>query len=257
MIRISKAAVATSIQDQGRFGHRSRGNSRSGAMDPLSLRVANTAAGAPESAAGVELGPGPCKFECLESVIVAFGGGVRDGCTWWEPVELRKGQQVELSPPREGVWSYLAISGGVDAPMVMDSRSTQVREGIGRWLGAGDFISAGRENTPPSPITPPPMGGPIRIDGSLPGDWHVGTRLDRMGYELTGSKLPAGKAGEWSEPLLPGCVQILPSGTPFVLMVEDPIAGGYEVTAVVHSDDLRLVAQTPAGKRVHFIEAGS
>jgi allophanate hydrolase subunit 2 len=37
-------------------------------------------------------------------------------------------------------------------------------------------------------------------------------------------------------------------------MTEDPIAGGYEIAAVVHSDDLRLVAQTPGGQRLAFQE---
>ncbi|MGH2811806.1 MAG: hypothetical protein ACRDI1_03715, partial [Actinomycetota bacterium] len=59
MIRLLRPAVATSIQDQGRFGHRAKGFARSGAMDPQSLRLANLAAGAPVTAAGLEFGPGP------------------------------------------------------------------------------------------------------------------------------------------------------------------------------------------------------
>jgi allophanate hydrolase subunit 2 len=222
-------------------------------MDPLSLRLANRAAGASDSAAGVEFGPGPCVLECIEAVTVAFGGATREGVDWWNPLHLSPGQTLELSPPRDGAWSYLALTGGVDAPMVMGSRSTNVREGIGNWLLAGDVIKPGNDSAAATSIEPPPMSGPIRTFGSMPGEWRVGNRVDRMGYELAGSSLKPGPPEELSEPLLPGFIQILPSGTPFVLMVEDPIVGGYEVAAAVHSDDLRLVAQTRPGRPLEFV----
>ena len=242
-----------SVQDQGRFGHRTAGHSRCGAMDPLSLRLANQVAGTSEGSAGIEFGPGPCVFECIEAVTVAFGGAKRQGAAWWQPLDLRPRDTVELSPVREGVWSYLALAGGVEAPLVLGSRSTNAREGIGRWLAAGDVIKAGDDAAPTVPIEPPPMTGPIRTFGSMPGAWRVGNRVDRMGYELTGSHLRRGPAEELSEPLLPGFIQILPSGKPFVLMSEDPVVGGYEIAAVVHSDDLRLVAQTPPGQSLEFV----
>ena len=242
-----------SVQDQGRFGHRTAGHSRSGAMDPLSLRLANKVAGTSEGAAGIEFGPGPFVFECIEAVTVAFGGARREGTDWWQPLELSAGETVELSPAREGVWSYLALAGGVEAPFVLGSRSTNAREGIGGWLAAGDVIKAGDDVAPTVPIETPPMTGQIRILGSMPGLWRVGNRVDRMGYELTGSHLRPGPADDLSEPLLPGFIQILPSGKPFVLMSEDPVVGGYEIAAVVHSDDLRLVAQTPPGRPLEFV----
>lgn len=255
MIRIEKPAVATSIQDQGRFGHRIEGHSRSGAMDPLSLRLTNRGAGADEAAAGVEFGPGPSILIATSRATIAFGGARRDGAPWWQPIETAPGDRFELSPAREGVWSYLAVEGGVDAPVVLDSRATQVREGIGRWLDAGDEVLSAGEIVETRSVDPPSMSGPIRIFGRLPGSWLVSSRIDRMGYQLEGSMLRPGKAQEWSEPLLPGCVQVLPSGLPIVLMAEDPVVGGYRITAIVHSTDLRLMAQAPPGTRLEFISA--
>ena len=96
------------------------------------------------------------------------------------------------------------------------------------------------------------MGGAIRVFGELPGAWRVGTRCDRLGYMLEGDGVLRGAASEWSEPLLPGSIQITPSGAPIVIMPEGPTVGGYPIAAVVHSDDLRLIAQTPAGDELRF-----
>lgn len=258
MIRIVRPAVATSIQDLGRFGRRAEGLSRSGAMDSVSLRLANRAAGALEGSAAIEFGPGPLTFEVLADGVIAFGGAPRRGAVWWESVEVARGDRFELSSPIEGVWSYLSIAGGVEAPVVAGSRSTQVREGIGKWLEPGDTIDAGREVADPRAVDPPPLQGPVRIFGELPGKWSVGGRIDRMGYQLEGERLLPGAADEWSEPVLPGCIQVDPAGVPTILMAEDPVAGGYEVRAVVHSDDLRLVAQTTAGMALILIpESGA
>jgi allophanate hydrolase subunit 2 len=253
MIRLLRPAVAASIQDQGRFGHRAKGFARSGAMDPQSLRLANLAAGAPVTAAGLEFGPGPLAFEVTRSGKIAFGGAGRRGASWWETVEVSSGESFDLSAPSEGTWSYLAVGGGLEAPVVAGSRSTNVREGIGRWLDAGSELTTAGAVAEPRRVEPAPMSGPVRIFGELPGSWRVSSRRDRMGYQLDGDLLQPGPADEWSEPVLPGCIQVMPSGVPVVLMVEGSTMGGYRVAAVVHSEDLRLIAQTPAGSPLKFV----
>jgi allophanate hydrolase subunit 2 len=257
MIRFVKTPVATSVQDRGRVGHRSTGHARSGAMDRASLDAANAAAGAPPGGAAIEMGPGACVVDVTRDGVIAFGGAQRDGAPWWQPVHVAEGDRIELSPPRDGVWSYLAVGGGVDAPVVLGSRATCVREGVGAWLTNGDVVTHDGAATPiaPTGVEPIPMRGPIRIFGALPGSWRVGTRADRMGYALDGEPLRSGTADEWSEPLLPGFVQVPPGGTPIALMVEGPTVGGYRVAAIVHSDDLRLLAQAKPGTELTFIPA--
>lgn len=253
MIRIVRPAVVTSVQDQGRFGFMSQGHSRSGAMDSASLALTNRLAGTAPGAAGIEFGPGGLAIEITASGVIAFGGARRDGVPWWQTLEVASGDRFDLSPPRDGMWSYLAIHGGIDTPVVMGSRSVQVREGIGRWIGPGDEFKTGAEIATPSAVEPPSMTGAVRLYGDLPGRWIVGTRLDRMGYQLEGPSLPPGLSDEWSEPLLPGCIQITPSGVPIVLMAEGPTVGGYTMAGQVHSQDLRLVAQSRPGITIEFI----
>lgn len=255
MIRIVAPAIATSVQDQGRYGSRMFGFGRSGAMDPESLRAANRAAGAYAGSAGIEFGPGSLVVETTAAGTLAFGGAPRPGAPWWETLEVEAGERFELGTPTEGMWSYLAVGGGIDAPRVMGSRSTSVREGIGGWLKPGSLLDSGGEAAAPETAAKPVLTGAIRIFGDLPGGWTVGGRVDRMGYLLEGGTIDGGRSDLRSEPLIPGCIQIPPNGKPIVLMSECPTIGGYTLAGLIHSEDLRLVAQTPPGGRLRFVPA--
>lgn len=253
MIRIITPAVATSIQDQGRFGHRMQGFCRSGAMDRASLSAANRLAGAPPHSAGIEFGPGPLTVEIIAPCTLAFTGARREGAPWWQTLQARPGDRFELGSPADGVWSYLALGGGVAGPVFMGSRSTSVREGLGNWLVAGAQVGTQDGAITPCEVEPLPMIGPVRVFGDFSGKWRIGPRMDRMGYVLEGRKLDGGRADLTSEPLMPGCIQIPPGGSPIVLMAECPTVGGYTLGGVVHSEDLRLVAQRGPGMGVTFI----
>lgn len=222
-------------------------------MDPLSLAMTNQIAGAAPGAAGIEFGPGSFSIEITAPGVIAFGGARRKGAPWWQTMEVASGESFDLSPPHDGMWSYIAIQGGIDSPVVLGSRSYQVREGIGHWIGGGEEFAAHGDVATPAAVTPPAMTGAVRLYGELPGLWIVGTRLDRMGYHLEGPSLPPGLSDEWSEPILPGCIQITPSGVPIILMAEGPTVGGYTVAGQVHSQDLRIVAQSRPGQSIEFI----
>lgn len=252
MIRIITSAVATSIQDQGRFGHRMEGFCRSGAMDRACLAAANRLAGAAPNAAGIEFGPGPFSIEITSPGTLAFTGARRQGAPWWQTLEARPGDRFQLGSPADGMWSYLAVGGGVAAPVFMGSRSTSVREGIGEWLEPGVQVRTEDEPITPGRVEPLPMTGPVRVFGDFSGRWRVGRRMDRMGYVLEGRTLEGSRADLSSEPLMPGCIQVPPDGTPIVLMAECPTVGGYTLGGVVHSEDLRLVAQRGPGMGVTF-----
>ncbi|MGQ0679545.1 MAG: biotin-dependent carboxyltransferase family protein [Actinomycetota bacterium] len=258
MIRILTPAIASSVQDQGRLGHRMLGFSRSGAMDRASLASANRLAGADRGSAGVEFGPGPMAIEVVAAGTLAFAGARRSGAPWWQTLTVAPGDRFRLGGPLNGMWSYLAVAGGLAAPVVLGSRSTTVAEGIGSWLAPGDLLEPGDDTVPPEPAPPLPMEGPIRIfgllsgvsAGGLSGGWTVGSRVDRMGYVLEGRKIAGGRSDLTSEPLMPGCIQIPPGGSPIVLMAECPTVGGYTLGGIIHSEDLRLLAQAPPGRQI-------
>lgn len=254
MIRINHPAVAMSIQDLGRIGYGSEGYCRSGAMDRSSLAAANRLAGASRGSAAIELGPSPCSIEIIRSGTIAFGGAMRDGAPWWSTLTAKPGDRFDLSAPNNGVWSYIAMAGGVASPLFLGSRSTCVRESVGSWIRAGDILEAAAEAVATVDAQSLPMSGQVRFYGDLPLDLKLGTQLDRMGYQLLGA-FPAGSAEKLSEPTMPGFVQVLPSGDAFILMAEAPTVGGYPVCAVIHEEDLRIVAQARTGTSIQFIRA--
>lgn len=255
MIRIIAPAIATSVQDRGRYGARMLGFGRSGAMDTASLTAASRAAGASEAAAAIEFGPGMLVVEITAAGAIAFAGAVRPGAPWWQTIEVKPGDRFELGSPAEGMWSYLAVNGGVDAPLILGSRSTSVREGIGSWLSAGTVLNPGDDHAEPEEAKVLAMSGNVRLYGELSGEWTVGNRVDRMGYQLEGNAVAGGRSDLLSEPLVPGCIQVPPDGRPIVLMAEAPTVGGYTLGGVVHSEDLRLVAQSQPGTKLRLVPA--
>jgi len=149
-IRVLRPGVLTTVQDLGRHGYQRYGVSIGGAMDTLSLRVANSLVGNSERDAALEitlLGP-ILQFEA-DALIAICGGSwsPRIGETvipMNRPVWLPAGTTLALGSAISGARAYLAIAGGIDVPQVMRSRSTYLRAKVGglqgRALQAGDVL---------------------------------------------------------------------------------------------------------------------
>jgi allophanate hydrolase subunit 2 len=85
----------------------------------------------------------------------------------------------------------------------------------------------------------------------------VRTDSDRVGVRLDGPALPVpeGAGSVPSEPMLPGAIQVPPSGLPVVFGPDHPTTGGYPVIAVVTRRGLDRLAQAGAGTTLRFVEA--
>lgn len=152
-IRILRPGLLTTVQDLGRPGYQRFGVSVGGAMDKLSLRVANHLVGNAESAAALEitlLGP-TLHFE--NAGVIAICGGLwspkigESVVPMNRPVWIPAGTTLALGSAVRGARAYLAIAGGIDVPLVMGSRSTYPRANIGglegRALQSGDLLPSG------------------------------------------------------------------------------------------------------------------
>jgi antagonist of KipI len=150
---VTRAGFLTSVQDLGRTGLREFGVSTSGALDSFALRVANLLVGNDEGAAGLEITLGGLQLRFDHDRIVAWCGGefdVHAGSTLLpagHTAFLRAGEELKFGSPKIGCRAWLAISGGVNAPMVLGSRSTDLRADFGgfegRALRDGDQLSLG------------------------------------------------------------------------------------------------------------------
>src|SRR5437588_3481773 len=136
-----RAGFLTSVQDLGRTGFRELGVSLGGALDAHALRVANLLAGNEESAAGLEITFGGLRLRFIHDRIVVWGGGnfdARIGSTSspaGHPALVRAGEEFSIGSPKGGCRAWLAISGGIDVPAVLGSRSGDLRGGFGGIKG--------------------------------------------------------------------------------------------------------------------------
>ena len=150
-IEVLQSGIQTSIQDvNGRLGYWDVGVPPSGAIDPLSLNVANQLLGNPFNTAGLECtlqGP-TLKFHC-DSQIVITGGDMLatlDGVdvAMWQTLNVKKGQILKTGKITTGCRSYIGIKGGFNVPAYLGSQATftlgQFGGHAGRNLLIGDML---------------------------------------------------------------------------------------------------------------------
>jgi len=282
VITLLRAPPFATVQDLGRPGHLEAAVPRAGALDRLALAVGNLLVGNSRSAAGLEWGVGAGVVRFEQPATVALTGACATATLGGLPIEPGRavraghGDTLEVKRLDSGAWLYLAVSGGIDVPLVLGSRSTYLPGRFGglegRVLRSGDQLPIGVEPERSGPTTAPaePAGvetGPIRIlpgpDRGLlpPGGWDrmvgaeykVSRAVSRMGYRLQGGS--SGISGTPDGPSAPaaiGTVQLPAGGEPIVLLCDGPTVGGYARIGVVVTADLGRLAQRRPGDVVRF-----
>lgn len=150
-IEVLQAGIQTAVQDvTGRLGYWDVGVPPSGAIDPLSLNVANQLLGNQFNTAGLECtlqGP-TLKFHC-DSQIILTGGDMPstlDGVAvpMWQTINVKKGQILKTGKIITGCRSYIGIKGGLNVPEYLNSQATftlgQFGGHAGRNLLIGDML---------------------------------------------------------------------------------------------------------------------
>jgi antagonist of KipI len=290
---VRSAGFLASIQDLGRTGFRQSGVSVGGALDPHALRVANALIGNEESAAGVEVTFGTTRLQFEDDRLVAWCGGrflARIGDHQFPPGHvglLAKDEELSIVAPNDGGKAWLAISGGIDVPLVLGSRGTDLR-GIfggheGRALRDGDVLPLGKRDSenswkgrriaewsaPSAWASIDRQKGVLRVvkgngwnhftpeaqQSFLSAPFSVMPDSDRMGARLEGPKLDRVQPGDLlSEAVTPGTVQVPPNGQPILLLGDCQTIGGYPKLAHVITVDLPMAAQLSPGDAVRFQE---
>ncbi|MGA7992819.1 MAG: hypothetical protein WCC53_15400, partial [Thermoanaerobaculia bacterium] len=148
---IVEPGLLTTVQDLGRPGWGAWGVPAAGALDEEALRVANRLVGNPSDAAALEItlsGPVLKAVGDLDLAVVGGAFGPAPG----EVLPLDDGRTLALTAGPGAVRAVVAVSGGIDVPKVLGSRSTCVSARFGgfqgRRLRKGDVLAVG---TPPGP----------------------------------------------------------------------------------------------------------
>lgn len=274
----------TTVQDKGRFGYQQIGVPISGAIDQFAFRVANFLVGNPEESAVLEITVVGPQLAVLREVDLALTGAEmgfelnHDPVECWKTVRVKPGDVISIQQVKSGCRGYLAVSGGIDVPEVMGSRSTYVGGKLGgykgRTLKKGDIIQSVEGSLLNKPRYLPESWIPLYSEEvllhAIPGpqddffdegmetlfqsEFSVTDKADRMGYRLQGPSIQLkGKMPKSiiSEPTMPGGVQIPADRQPIVLLAEQTV-GGYAKIATVISPDLSRIAQAIPGNTVRF-----
>ena len=144
-IHVLRPGLLMTVQDMGRHGHQHVGLCPGGAMDPLSLALANALVGNYAGDAALELtvlGP-DLEFE-RETLVALVGAEFEADIPLNRPVLVPRGAQVSISRAGRGARGYLAVAGGFNVEEVLGSRSTYLPGEFGglegRVLKRGDRL---------------------------------------------------------------------------------------------------------------------
>ena len=163
------------------MGFRQSGVSVGGALDPHALRVVNALVGNEDNAAGIEATLGTVRLQFDDERVVAWCGGAfvvrinADGLPPGHAGLVGKDQELTIVAPNDGGRAWLAISGGIDVPLVLGSRSTDLRGNFGghegRNLRDGDVIPLSKERR--FLKRRPDKNGDLEIDAPWISDWSA------------------------------------------------------------------------------------
>ncbi len=190
---------------------------------------------------------------------------------------MRRADLIGFSGGRAGLWCYLAVQGGFDAPRFFGSTSVYARGGLGRSLQAGDELLA-KPNTLDRSAA---VAGRFAIVDEIPdytvplvarvvpgpqeelfseqetskffeAEYKVTSEIDRVGYRLDGPAIRASTHDILSEGIAYGAVQIPENGQPIVMMKDRPTVGGYPKIGTLYPEDAARLAQCRPGQAVRF-----
>ncbi|GAA4486959.1 urea carboxylase [Rhodococcus olei] len=295
-IDVLRPGTMTTLQDHpGRLGHWEVGIPPSGPMDDLSFTLVNSAVGNPADAVGLECTLQGPRLEFAAPTLVCVGGAAApvtvDGVPvpMWEPVTVPAGGVLDIGAPTgEGLRTYLAVRGGIDAPRYLGSASTFTLGGFGgltgRAVATGDvFAIAGGDLTAPAPVpaaerpvfartwhlavTEGPQPSPSYFTSAdmaqfYDTTWTAAAHANRTGIRLDGPKptwarTDGGEAGLHpsnlhDNPYSVGSLNV--SGdTPILLGPDGPSLGGFACPLTVTSAHRWKLGQIRPGDGVRFV----
>jgi biotin-dependent carboxylase-like uncharacterized protein len=296
-IEVKAPGLATTVQDLGRPGFYHLGIPLSGAMDRLALVAANLLVGNDAGTAGLEaVFMGPELVFHRDAVVAVCGADLPpkldgEARPTWESFAVKAGQTLSFGYLKAGARAYIAVSGGIDVPVVLGSRSTYALGALGghegRALKAGDRLPLGQGShaaagrSVPEALRRAPH-APVELR-MLPGlywhritegagerffaeTWKVAPEADRIGYRFRGGtplefvprEQPFG-AGSDPSNIVDACypygsIQV-PGGTEPIVLHRDAVSGGgYMMVGTVISADMDLIGQLQPHTPVRFVE---
>jgi len=286
VLQLVNPGAGLAFQDSGRIGWLHQGIPPSGAMDDLGMSMANLLVGNPPGQTVLEAALAGLKLKALKDIVLGVAG--TDGVFTvgdrkyggWRTILCPKGETFQILRLTQGVWTYIAVPSGFDAPAVLGSASTFACLDLGRPLRRRDVLNV----CEPGADLPPEIAGRFASDTArrhnhpvvhlrlwpgpqrrevgaramtvlLTTEWAVSPRFNRVGYRLNGPRIRLASAERKLEPIPVGAVQIDPEGRPVVAMRDAPTLGVSPKVGVLDPEDVGRLAQCRSGQKVAFVWA--
>jgi len=262
-------AGITVIEDNGRYEYAHLGVPVSGAFDRLSYALACNLIN--ESNAPVfEILRGPFQLFSDVAILLSLVGDARvsiDGSvSSVNSVFVLESNKSLSVIPRLGAPVYVAIT-GLLAPAVLGSVSHDTLSNLGpeplkndqtfdtKELYRNDPAIGSFISTLPKTVTTELryIPGPHSIE--VAGSWKVAS-IARSGVRLSSPEpLQNSASALASFPVMPGAIQVPPSGVPVILGPDCGVTGGYPVAGVVIGADLHKLARLSTDTVISLIPA--
>lgn len=286
-IKFLNGGFLTTIQDMGRVGFQESGMSVSGVMDQRSAALANILVGNDENEGVLEITlMGPMAEFTADNIIAVTGanlGAKLNGkdLPMYQAVPVHKGDSLSFAGMFSGSRAYVAFAGGLDIPLIMGSKSTNLKSKVGgfegRKLGAGDAIAFAKPKTSlPNMrlrkiksddftateqvirVVMGPQDDCFTEEGIktfLNERYSFTNESDRMGCRCEGAIIEHKNGGDIiTDGIAFGAIQVPSHGQPIIMMADHQTTGGYTKIAGVISVDLPKIAQSRPGYKVKFQE---
>ena len=273
MIKVIEPGLFTTIQDGGRHGYRNIGIPTSGFMDKESAWAANNIVDNDREESLIEITlKGPTLLFDNNYTISITGGDfnplINDmPIKMYESINVKLGDTLKINNTKNGARCYLAISGGIDVKSIFGSKSFLSNISESYYLRKGDEIKIS-DNSNNKILKKNKLKfklnrsmevfkGPefdllsIKVKNMLFKNKFTIRTNSRMAYNLE-EKVQIGIKSIISSPVLPGSVQLTPSGKMIILHRDCQTTGGYPRILQLSRNSLNNLSQLKSGEKIEL-----
>jgi len=273
MIKIIQPGLFTTIQDGGRHGYRNIGIPTSGFMDQESAWAANKIVDNDREESLIEITlKGPTLLFNSNCTISITGGDfnplINDmPIKMYESINVKLGDTLKINNTKNGARCYLAISGGIDVKSIFGSKSFLSNISESYYLRKGDEIKIS-DNSNNKILNKNNLKfklnrsmevfkGPefdllsLKVKNMLFKNEFTIRTNSRMAYNLE-EKVQIGIKSIISSPVLPGSVQLTPSGKMIILHRDCQTTGGYPRILQLNKSSLNHLSQIKFNEKIKF-----
>tara|TARA_B100001769_G_scaffold104801_2_gene81423 strand:+ start:1636 stop:2475 length:840 start_codon:yes stop_codon:yes gene_type:complete len=274
MIKVLKEGLFTTIQDIGRFGYKNIGVPVSGSMDQTSAKLANLLLGNDESSAVLEMTLVGPTLEFMNDTYISITGADmnpslnKQKVLQNKPLFVNKGDILYLSHSSNGMRSYLGIKGGFNSEKKLGSKSFYRGITKREKLIKNDKIKFAKVTSSPMKMNKSINDFKINrknkinvfkgpefdlLDSNSKDiifntDFTIGVN-NRMGYNLV-EPIENSISSIISSPVMPGTVQLTPSGRLIILCRDCQTSGGYPRVLQLDKSSMDSLSQKTIGETI-------